>query len=297
MKRPIYLVIAGGLLLGLTYKPIGSFKPIVPFIIGILLFFSFLNIKLQLKSLIRKELMITLLLASTISPILAYYVFSFSLGPELKIGLVLVASAPSGIIMLILSEYVEKKDSQLIVSNFFLTHFAVIIYLPILLKALIASTIEFSQFNLLLQAMLLVVVPFSLAATTQRVLKTASLEKLIKAKKIIVPALVFMVISISIAKARSQFDWQLDLLMILPAVLAVYLAQGTLAWLAGRLLKKGVAVSNTLALVSSSRNIQFMLAIALLNFSAKTVIVLIVGIVAHHITNILWLTLLGKKEN
>lgn len=288
----IYFVIASALVMGFIFEPLGQLKPIVPFIIGVVLFLSFIDLQLRLKNLIRLELLVTLTLSALIMPALAYFVFSNGLKPLYRIGLLLVALAPSGIIMLILSAYVEEKDTGLIISNFFATLFGAIIYMPLVLKWFIGAEVQINSLKLLWQAALLVLLPYGLAQIARR--NYVFCQSLRTIKGYFIPGAIFFIISISLANAKAKLFWHNDLIQVIGAVFCIYLVQGGLGFILGKLFWQ-TSQRNTLALVASSRNIQFVLAVAILNFDPIIIVPLIIGILFHHLTNLIWLFLLASK--
>ena len=76
-------------------------------------------------------------------------------------------------------------------------------------------------------------------------------------------------------------------------VFSVYMLQGGIAYLVGRLFW-GKPIRRTLALIASSRNNQISLGIAIVNFSPATAIPCIFGFIFHHVTNAIWLWLFRK---
>ena len=74
----------------------------------------------------------------------------------IRIGILLVALLPSGIILLVLIGYVPDKNYDLIFSNFLFTIFGSILYIPFMVKVIIRQNIQIDSIHLLYQTALLV---------------------------------------------------------------------------------------------------------------------------------------------
>lgn len=295
MKSSVLIIIPAALIVGFLLPELGRLKSVVAYVIGVLLFFSFLTVDLKTVKLIRFELLVTLILASVIMPLLAWHVLAAHLDEGYRIGVLLVSLAPSGMLMLVLSEFIKEKDSSLIIVNFFATHFSSMLYIPVVLSLLLEDSAKFDNLGLLLQIVILIILPFSLTILFRKVLSDDHMLQLLEIKKKVMPPLIFIIISVSIAKARSEVVMSIDLIYVFLSVISVYLLQGLLA-LGFSSLFLNKKQRNTLTLVASSRNIQFMLAIGIMNFSPATVMTLVIGIVCHHITNLMWLAIFRERS-
>ena len=65
-----------------------------------------------------------------------------------------------------------------------------------------------------------------------------------------------------------------------------------IGWMAGN-----TELKTTLPFICSSRNIQLVFAIAVLNFPPLTYVPLILGIFLHHLTNAFWIWILGRNQS
>ena len=108
-----------------------------------------------------------------------------------------------------------------------------------------------------------------------------------------IPALIFLIISTSIGSAASQLKWDLTLLKLSVSVVGIYLIHAGIAYSIGSLIGRK-ELKNTLTFISSSRNCQIALALAVLNFPPLTAVPIIIGIVFHHITNAFWIWMLQR---
>ena len=104
----------------------------------------------------------------------------------------------------------------------------------------------------------------------------------------------FCVVTISVAGPSEELRWDVSLISLSAVIMVVYLLPGLLGYLAGYLLG-GIGTRNTLSFIASSRNVQLVLAIAILNFPPLTTVPIIIAIFVHHLVNAFWLWLYRVK--
>ena len=119
--------------------------------IGFVLFLNFLETELKWQRFFRGELLVTDSFSAVFMPLVVYYVLSSGLNPAYRIGLLLTAIAPSGVMMLAISRFVPNKDYNLILSNFLFTTFGSILYIPLMLKWLVGAAIQIKIAHLFFQ--------------------------------------------------------------------------------------------------------------------------------------------------
>jgi predicted Na+-dependent transporter len=105
--------------------------------------------------------------------------------------------------------------------------------------------------------------------------------------------LLFCIIVVSVGKVANQLVWHADYIWLAAIILAIYLIHGGLGYLIGWVWGNA-ELRITLPFICSSRNIQLVFAIAVLNFSPLTYVPIIMGILFHHLTNAFWLWILGR---
>jgi predicted Na+-dependent transporter len=291
------LTIILAVIFGLGFPQTGNYTGYIPYLIGITLFFNFLDVKIQLRRVNPGVLLISLFLSAVAMPLLAYYILSIGFTGPYRTGLLLVACAPTGITTLVLGRYIKGSNYHLVVSNFLCTTFASMFYIPILLRLILSEALRFESgpFRLLGQMALLVVLPYLLSQTIVRLLHQQWLIKYKIISKGFTLFLLFCIVVVSIGKVAGQLTWRADSLWLAALVLAIYLTHGGLGYAIG-----GIWGNNelrmTLPFICSSRNIQLVFAIAVLNFSPLTYVPIIMGLFFHHLTNAFWLWILGKNQ-
>jgi predicted Na+-dependent transporter len=265
--------------------------------IGVMLFFNFLDVKIQFRRSHPWILLITLLLSAVAIPGFVYFILSTGFPAPYRTGLLLVACAPTGITTLVLGRYIKGSNYHLVVSNFFFTTFSSVFYIPIILKFVLNEAVNFetSPYTLLSQMALLVMLPYILSQTMVHLLHQQWLIKHKIISKGITLFLLFGVIVVSVGKVADQLVWQADSVWLAVVILAIYLIHGGLGYAIGWLWGNA-ELKATLPFICSSRNIQLVFAIAVLNFSPLTFVPIIMGIFFHHLTNAFWLWLLGRNQ-
>jgi predicted Na+-dependent transporter len=212
-----------------------------------------------------------------------------------RIGLLLVACSPTGIMATVLSKYINQSDYNLVFGSFFLSVLSCVVYIPAILKLLLEHHVHLSIHPIIFQTAGIVIIPY----LASRVLISFSNKQLIQRVKSashwIILVMLFLIITASTGRVISSLQPNSTLLTISAAVWAIYLLQGMLGYLWGYVLGN-VSVRNTLAFVCSSRNGQIVLAIAMLNFSDMTAVPVIISIFFHHINNAFWLWLLRERN-
>ena len=143
------------------------------------------------------------------------------------------------------------------------------------------------------QTAAIIMIPFLATRLVRRFFQDNMLMGIQKASKVLIPALVFLIIATSIGSASDELEWNLTLLRLSSSVFIIYMIQGGLGYMAGSL-TDGRKTRNTLALISSSRNCQIVLAIAILNFSPLCSVPIVIATIFHHIMNAFWLWILQK---
>ncbi len=294
MKKLFYIVILASIATGMIFPQIGKITFLIPYLIWILLVFSFLDIKFKFRNLLRIELLVTILLSAVIMPSLTWYIFSTSLDQPFRLGLLLTACAPAGIMTLILAKFIRNSDYELIFSNFIVTTFSAMVYIPILLKLIPGKSVDISMQKIFFQTVLIIFTPYITSRIIRKYLSAAALTNLKDISGRITLFLVFFIVAGPIGSASADLDWNYSIIIITSLVIVIYMLQGALGYLAGFIFG-GIKTRNTLAFIASSRNIQLVIAVSVLNFPPATVIPLVIAIIIHHITNIFWVWLLDRN--
>jgi predicted Na+-dependent transporter len=291
------LTIILAVIFGLGFPQAGKYAVYIPHMIGGMLFFNFLDVKIQFRRSYPWVLLITLFLSAVAIPVLVYYVLSVAFPGPYRTGLLLVACAPTGITTLVLGRYIKGSNYHLVLSNFFFITFGSVFYIPILLKFVLnpAVSLETSPYTLLGQMALLVLLPYILSQTVVHLLHQQWLVKKQYISKGSTLILLFCIVGVSIGKVADQLTWHADSVWLAIVVLAIYLIHGGLGYAIGWV-RNNAELKTTLPFICSSRKIQLVFAIAVLNFPPLTYVPIIMGLFFHHLTNAFWLWILGRNQ-
>ena len=265
--------------------------------IGVMLFFNFLDVKIHFRELHPKVLFITFFLSAFIMPLFVYYLLSLGFEQPYRIGLLLIACAPTGITTLVLGQYIKGTNYNLVLNNFIFITFCSIFYIPILLKLLLneTGTFEVFPFAIIGQISALVIFPYLLSQTIVYFFKQRWLVWLKKMSKLVTLLLLFAVIMVSVGKIADRLVWNAESLRLSLTILAIFLIHGGLGYGFGYFWKS-FELKNTLPVICSSRNMQLIFAIAVLNFSSLSYVPIIIGIFFHQLTNAFWLWILSNRR-
>jgi len=286
-------VIGAGILCGLSIPSFGNYSFYIPYMVLVMLFLNFLDFKIAPKGLFRKELLITFFLSIVVMPVITYYLLSAGLEDSYRLGLLLVASAPSGIVGIILIQYIPSRDYNLAFSDLLSSTFASILFIPLILKLIIGQNFLIEIRPIIAQTAALVIIPFLATRLTNRFVSSRQRQIIKKVAKFLIPLLIFLIVSASIGSAAGKLKLDLTLLRLSIVVLGIYMLHAGLGYVAGSLIGRK-EIRNTLTFISSSRNCQIILALAILNFSPLTSVPIIIAIIFYHITNAFWLWILQK---
>lgn len=290
MKYLFQIVIFGGIACGFIFPQLQACKRVVPWMVGCVVFLNFFEMRLSWQRFFRRELLVTGSLSALFMPLLVYHVLSHGLHAGLRIGLLLTAMAPSGIIMLAVSRFIPYKDYDLILGNFLFTTFGSILYIPFMIKWLVGTTVRIEVAPLFLQIASLVLIPYGLSEILKRLPSGRATRIIKRYTQAAILVMVFGSLAISISAATGEMVWDQTLLRLGFVVLSIYFLQGGMAYLAGFMLWDK-SIRNTLAMIASSRNNNFALGIAIMNFPPLAVVPCVFGIIFHHTTNAFWVWL------
>ncbi len=259
----------------------------------LMLFFNFLELKVESQRIFRKELVVTFLSSFILMPLITYYGLSFGLDTPYRIGLLLVACAPAGIMGNVLIQYVERGDASLAFNNLLFTTFSAILCVPLLLKLFLGKTISIKIQPIFIQVAILVIIPFITARMANFLFKERLLQGIKKASRVVMPVLFFFTLLITIGVSSGDLKWERSLLHLTLATLGIYVLHAGIGFGVGNWIG-GKKIRNTLTFISSSRNCNFAIAIAILNFTPLVTIPIVIASIFHHVTNAFWLWLLRE---
>jgi predicted Na+-dependent transporter len=277
----------------MLFPQFSAYQRAIAYIVAFILILNFFEIEFEWKNFLRSELILTVLLSAFIISSLYYLVLSKGLNPDYRIGILLTAIAPSGVMPLVLGRFMQNIDHDLVMSNFLVTTFGSIIYLPFMVKWLVGTTIQIPAEQLLLKTAAMILLPYAVSVIMKDVFSQALTERIKMFAKPVVLILLFINCVLVSSAASQRLIWNENLLRMILLVFSVYLVQGGLAFLIGGFFWNK-PIQKTLALISSSRNNQITLGIAAINFAPAAALPCIFGFIFHHVANAIWLYLFRK---
>ena len=293
LRYLIYFVIIAGIACGMLLPQFSAYQRAIAYTVAFILILNFFEIDFEWKNFLRGELILTVFLSACIMSSLYYLLLSKGLNPDYRIGILLTAIAPSGVMPLVLGRFMQDIDHDLVMGNFLVTTFGSIIYLPLIVKWLVGTTIQIPAGQLLLKTAIMILLPYGVSVIMKAVFPEALTERIKQLSKYVVLFLLFINCVLVSSAASQRLIWNENLLRMVLLVFSVYMVQGGFAFLIGRFFW-GKPIQKTLALIASSRNNQITLGIAVINFAPATAIPCVFGFIFHHVANAIWLYLFRK---
>ena len=293
VKHRLQLVIFAAALTGFLLPGLAVLDWCVPWLIGIILFVNFSEVDVGPRHLLRPELLLTVPLSALVMPAIVFLLTPRSMDPGFRVGILLTAIAPAGIMPLVIGRFLRGVDYPLILGNFLATTFGSVFYLPPMLHRLIGAEVDMDAGSLFARTAALILLPYAAGLALNRTLGSGRRRLLDRHAPRAVLVIMFAIVALVISKGRGALVWSADLALVTAMVLAIFAVQGLLAWLGG-FLPWFRASRTTLGILGSSRNNQVSLGIAMLQFPPAAAIPCIIGFIVHHLYSALWLWVLRK---
>lgn len=267
----IYLAI----ILGFFFPIAASLGFLIPVLLAIILFFSFLELDIKVKKFFRTELIYYFVFGLLILPFLVF-LLTKNFDIQLRLGFFLVAITPTAISAPIIVKII-KGDMELIVSNVFLYNLLSPITYTLLLNLYFKKAVLVPTNIILVKLALMVFLPLLLTFLLK---KSTILKKISRISN----AAFMLVIFIAVSAASSHIR-NIDLLPLLKIIAIVFVFAG-ISYLAGLLLKKRKKkLKKSLSVAFGHKNSTLTIWIALSNFGPLVVVPMVIYIICHHIIN------------
>lgn len=268
------------IIIGLIF-PIGSeYKFLIPILLAIILFFSFLKLDYKLNNFFRKELFYYFIIGLVIIPFIVY-ITTQGFDDNLRLGIFLVSITPTAIGAPIVVDII-KGNRELIVSNVVLYNMLSPITYTVLLN------IYFSKSDLIIPAnqifiklATMIFVPFILAIIIRKFIKLK--DNLSKISKWVSPISFILVIGVAVSSSSLYLRELEAFTLIKIAMITLVLA--AISFIVGSLLSKKRETRKTLTVIFGHKNSALTTWVALSNFAPQVVIPVVIYIIFHHIIN------------
>lgn len=252
---------------------------LIPILLTVIMFFSFLKINFNLKQLFRKELLFYFIISVLILPVIVFFL-TINLETNLRIGLFLVAITPTAISAPIVVDLI-KGNRELITSNVILFNLLSPITYTLMIKLFFnKSDLVIDISKLFWRLTFIIVIPLILASLVK---KLGHDENLIKISKHINPYAFLLVVGVAVSSASSKIkllnSGDIIRVILIVAVMAV------VSFTIGFLVARGDKNKKAMTVAFGHRNSALTTWIAISNFAPITVIPIVIYIVCHHIIN------------
>lgn len=289
MKLPISLIIFASIALGLIF-PYGTLIKDLFFPLSfILMYINVLELKLNLKHFLRKEIVFWGVINILILPIFAYFIGSL-LSEYLWVGVVMASLAPAAMNSPVFVNLIEG-DKELSVSISTIANLSTIFYVPALVFIFFGMKLSIPYDQILINTFGLIFIPIILAILTRKVLK----ERYIKISKVsneFIPILLAVLLWIIFSNSASQIWSSLnEILVVIPIIFLI----SALGFLLGYFCVKKTSVKRTLTIACGYKNESLMLGI-IYGLNSLIAIPIVFYIMAHQIFNSLIILLFEKKK-
>jgi len=140
----------------------------------------------------RRELLVTFLLTAFFMPFITHSLLSTGFETPYRIGLLLVACAPTGVMGMVLTRYLYRRDFHLAFSNFVFSTFGSILIVPVVLKLFLGQSAAIEIRTILTQTAGMIIVPYAAARLVNRFGRTSLQASIKKWGNVLVPFFVFV---------------------------------------------------------------------------------------------------------
>jgi BASS family bile acid:Na+ symporter len=237
----LLLTIFVSMLMGVLLPRVGSlFQPFVLYLMMLLLFLSFLTIKMDTIYLTLKNAVGTIALLALVKtivlPIGVYFLFK-AVCPSYALAALLLSGISTGVVAPFISNVV-KANSPMVLVIVVITSLLAPFTLPAIIKILLARSVNISLFAMIRMLCLVVFVPI-VAVETLRRLKPAAIGG-IMARQFPLSLVIFFIINMGVFSQYADFFYQepatiLTALAIAVVLSSIYLLVGILFLLPGSL--------------------------------------------------------------
>jgi predicted Na+-dependent transporter len=289
MKIPISLAIFTAIILGLIFPKGTLIKDLFFPLSFILMYINVLELKLNLKHFLRKEIFFWGIINILILPIFAYFIGSF-LSEYFWVGAVMAALAPAAMNSPVFVNLIDG-DKELSVSISTIANLSTIFYVPILVFILFGMKLFIPYDQIIINTFGLIFIPIILAILTRKITKEKHI-KIANISKEAVPILLSLLLWIIFSNSAGQIWSSLNEIAILIPVIFLVSAVG---FLLGYFCVKKTSVKRTLTIACGYKNESLMLGI-IYGLNPSIAIPVVFYILAHQIYNSIIIFLFEKNK-
>ncbi len=276
MSYGIYIAI----IIGLIFPISPEFRFLMPFFLGIILFFSFLKLECKWDCFFSKELFYYAFFGLMIVPFIVFQITK-GLEPALRLGMFLVTITPTAIGAPIIVDFIHG-NKEITISNVVLYNFLAPLTYPLLLHIFFKNTsLTVSTKIIFVKLMFMIFIPFLIALLIRRFIKVK--RNLLNISNYVSPLAFILVVGIAVSLASSNLR-QLDMGNLISISFFVSMFAFGSFYLGFSLSKKS-KIKRTLAVIFGHKNSALATWVSLSNFAPPVVVPMIFYIIFHHIIN------------
>lgn len=289
MKIHISIFIFAAIILGFIFPQGVLIKDLFLPLSFVLMYINVLELKINLKHFVRKEIAFWGLINILILPLIAYFVGSM-LSEYFWIGLVMAALAPAAMNSPVFVNLI-KGDKELSVSISTIANLSTLIYIPLLIFIFFGLKLSVPYDQILINTFGLIFVPIALAILTRKIIGKRYV-KIAKSSKELIPFLLAVLLWIIFSSTSGQILSSLnEILIVIPVVFSV----SAIGFLLGFFACRKESVKRTLTIACGYKNESLMLGI-IYGLNPLMTIPIVFYILAHQIFNSIIILLFEKNK-
>jgi BASS family bile acid:Na+ symporter len=294
MRVLFLILLALSVALGLGVPSGGHLKFLLPWLLGTMLFFNFLEIRIRFQDLFKRELIYYPLMVLVLLPALIY-LLSFPLDKELRMGLFMIAIAPTAIGASVITA-LTGGNILLTVSNTVISNLLSIVYYPLLIRLYFhSSELTIPVLPMMIHLALVIVIPFALSFAFRELRKRIrGLDPFLTRAGRIAPFLLPLLVYIAASSSSKELRLLAPQVLITAGLFTLGVA--VLYFAAGFLTGRNLPDRLSLAGSFGQKNTGLCILLAVNNFSPLTAVPATLYILFHHLIYMVLIGVTGAKK-
>lgn len=290
MKKLFIPSLLLAIILGLLLPYGAAAKNLIPYILGILLFFNFYSVSFTISDFLRKELLFYPLFVFLIVPAAVFF-GTKALSPPFRTGLFLIALSPPAIAGIITTRFLKGDLKLTIITTVLYNLLAPLSYSLLTNVYFQSSGTAISMKKIFINLFLLMFIPFAAAGLLKKIEKVKPIiQKITGPASMLFPIAVYIAISYSSNRIKSLAPVELI------SVFAFTFLTSALLYTAGFLSGKTMEQRKALAVAMGQKNTALCIWVGLANFDPLTVIPATFYVIIHHSINTVLLLINGRSN-
>lgn len=281
MKARVIISIYSAILLGLLFPWGEQVKPLIPWLLSILVFFSFIGMEFRLRFFLRKELLILISLLWGVIPFLCFWA-TYSFPPHLHLGLFLLSVTPPAIASVVIINML-RGDVNLGISSAVFFNLLSPFSISLLLQLYFGNQqVDLAVFPIFKSLVLIIFIPIVFIFIFQRFFKEVQKKIVDLSLKFSLYLLcLFIVLGVSTTRDYLLSLGLKDFFILWGAVFSLALCN----YILGSLFFSQPLIKKTGMVTLGQKNTALMIGISSLYFGQEITVLVVLYILSHHIVN------------